>query len=483
MSRRIRRAKHNLSHYHITSADMGQLIPIEVREVLPGESFRHGTNAIIRTSPLNTPVMHPVHITVHHWFVPHRIVWPDFEKFVTGGPDGEDATVLPKITAPTTTGFSVGSLANRLGVVAGVDDISVNALPFRAYAMIWNHFYRDQQLQTPLTVATSSGPDTTTNTALQNVCWEKDYFTAARPEAQLGPDVYLPLGQTAPVHSEIGSLANGGPHTVNTTFPAGDRVTLGALSTNSDLYADLSNASAVTILQLRQTSAIQRFMEQMNNYGARFDEYLMSQFGVRSQDSRLQLPEYLGGSTQVLQFSEVLQTAEGADPVGEMRGHGIAALNSNAYTRFFQEHGYIISLAFVRPKTMYFQGLERHWSYSTKYDFFQPQMETIGDQEVYNREIFVQGTAADNNIFGWSPRYEQYRRAWSKVSAEMETVLDTWHMCRDFSGAPALNADFVKCNPTDRIFASSTNNTLYMYFRHSMVKHSPVAKRAKSVLR
>lgn len=493
----LKRAKHNLSHYVLQSFDMGQLVPVAVQEVLPGDTFRMSTNMLLRLAPLVTPVMHPVEVTVHHWFVPNRLTWKNWEKFITGGLNGEDNSVYPTIDAPASTGFPVGSLGDYLGIPTGVDDISVSALPFRAYDLICNHYYLDEQLDTMLTVSDADGTDTTTNTALQNVRWGKDYFTKARPEPQLGPDVYLPIGTSAPVvktdstspqvlrNAATGALSGA----INNLGAAGDGSSnfvpqpSGSPALHLDLKdtyeVDLTEAAGVTINQLRQSSAIQRFMERMNRSGARYDEYLLG-LGVKSSDARLQLPEYLGGGSQIVQFSEILGTT--GDNLGELGGHGIAAMRSNAFTRFFEEHGFLITLAFVRPKTMYTQGINRIWNRRTKYDFWQRELQHIGDQEVLKKEIFAQGTSADDDVFGFTPRYDEYRQTPSRIAGEMRTVLDSWHMARIFESAPALNSDFVKSNPTDRVFASSTNQTLYCYAKHSVLAQRLVAKHGTSFL-
>nr|QJB20466.1 MAG: major capsid protein [Microvirus sp.] len=496
----LKRSKQNLSHYVLQSMDMGKLVPCGNIEVLPGDSFQHKMNALIRLSPLNTPVMHPVHVTMHCWFVPHRHVWNNWESFITGGETGTDASVFPTITPPV-GGFPVGSLGNYLGIQPEPDTPTVSALPFRAYAQIYNHFYRDEQLQTPLVVSKADGADTTTNTTLQDVAWNKDYFTSARPEPQLGPDVYLPLGTKAPVMGLYANAGNtvaiAGVNAINGTAPgslsmnstgnmwaaskAGPGTGSSAWnSTNANVYADLTTATSVTINDLRKASAFQRFYERMNRAGARYDEYLLS-LGVKSSDARLQLPEYLGGVSQTVQFSEVLQTAEGTNPVGTMNGHGISALGSGAYTRFFEEHGTLLCLMYIRPVTMYTSGLHRSWSRRTKFDFWQPELQHVGDQEILRKEIYCAPTGNDS-VFGYAPRYQEYRTIPSRVAGEFLTTLDTWHMARKFASAPALNADFVKANPTTRIFADTTSDTVYVYLKHNLVARRLVSKRGNSFL-
>lgn len=498
----MKRSKHSLSNYKLFSCDLGELIPCGLLEVLPGDSIQQATNALVRASPLLSPVMHPVHVRIHHWYVPHRLVWEDFEDFITGGPDGMDDSVFPTITMPAEGGAVVGSLADYLGIPTGVNSLSVSALPFRAYAMIFNEWYRDQDLVTPLALSTAAGVDTTTSTALQNVAWEKDYFTSARPWEQKGPSITVPIGSTAPISggpapvvttgvpptfsSHAGTGTNitnvpferaqgsnplnwpgnlsGGPSTRNPAF--GDTTGL-EVADPSSFVADLSSASAVTVNVLREALALQRYEEARARYGSRYTEYLRY-LGVNSSDARLQRPEYLGGGKQTIQFSEVLQTAEGTDPVGALRGHGISSMRSNRYRRFFEEHGYIISLLSIRPKTIYANGLARTWNRRTKEDFWQKELEHIGQQEVLNKEAYA-GHATPDGVFGYQDRFDEYRRQESTVAGEFRTSdLNYWHMARIFASNIALNADFVKCVPTERTFAVPSKDVIYVMARHSI---------------
>jgi len=319
--------------------------------VLPGDTVQQATSAFVRVTPLVTPVMHPVRINIHHWYVPHRIVWEDFEDFITGGPDGLDASVFPTITFGGGSGAATGSLADYLGVTPGVNNLEVSALPFRGYAKIYNEWYRDQDLMSELTIDETSGPDTTTNTDLKRAAWEKDPFTAARPWEQKGPSISLPLGTEAPIFGDNMPFdnSNTGNNLVQVRDGQGASANLRRLrdvgsdvvgftsgSGTGELKADLTNATASTINELREAFALQRYQEMRARYGSRYTEYLRY-LGVKSSDGRLQRPEYLGGGRQNIQFSEVLQTAPDSSTstvTGTLRGHGIGSLRSNKYRRF-----------------------------------------------------------------------------------------------------------------------------------------------------
>jgi len=500
----MKRNKFNLGYTKLLSCDMGELVPIGLTEVLPGDTFQHATSALIRCAPLLSPVMHPVRCNIHHWFVPTRLVWEDWEDFITGGPDGLNASVFPTITHGGGTGAAVGSLADYLGVPTGVNNLVTSAIPFRAYAKIWNEFYRDQDLQTELTIDEGSGPDTTTNTALQNGDWEKDYFTSSRPWEQKGPAITIPLGTSAPVSGILMRSTQSFASEAGTFWPtSGSSVTnpaaaidfsdapgpivlgqsAGAVGSTRrpQIFADLSGASAITINALREAMALQRYAEARARYGSRYIEYLRY-LGVRSSDARLQRPEYLGGGRQTVQFSEVLQTAEGTNPVGEMRGHGIAGMRSNRYRSFFEEHGYVISLLLVRPKTMYVQGLFRHWNRRFKEDFFQRELQHIGQQEVLNKEVYAPHATPDG-IFGYQDRYDEYRRSESLVSGEFRTTaLDYWHLGRIFASTPALNASFVSSVPTKRVFAATSEDGLYVTAKHQIVARRMLASTGHSFI-
>ncbi len=478
----MKRSKFSLSNYKLLTCDMGELVPCGITEVLPGDTIQQATSVLLRVSPLLAPVMHPVNIRMHHWFVPHRLIWDDFEKFITGGADGNDASVYPTIALTTP---AVGSLADYLGVPTGTT-LTTSALPFRAYALIFNEWYRDQDLVTALVLATASGADSTTSLALQKVAWEKDYFTSARPWTQKGSDVTIPTGGVVPVtfkaaqskSSLIRKTSNDALAGSIEGLDVGTSAELAGstsgvkyfLDPNGTMEADLSSATAIPINDLREAFGLQRYKEARARYGSRYTEYLRY-LGVKSSDARLQRPEYLGGGKQTIQFSEVLQTAGTTDAsatgVADLKGHGIGAMRSNRYRKYFEEHGTIVSMLSVKPKTMYSQGIQRMWNRRTKEDFFQKELQNIGQQEVLNKELYVPH-ATPEGVFGYQDRYDEYRRQPSSVAGDFRSTFDHWHMARNFSSDPALNSTFVTATPTQRIHQVSTNDVLWIMANHSI---------------
>lgn len=491
-----RSAMHNLSHSVKYSDYMGYVTPIAILDVVPSDRIDHKVHALIRTQPLLAPVMHEVDIDIHAFFVPDRLVWDGYEDFHSGGDDGQAVVVRPTMTAPAATGYAIGSLADYLGLPTGVPDYVHSALPFRGYQLIWNHYYRDSQLQTEAVISTADGADTTTSKTLQRPAWKRDYFTKCRPEPQLGSDVVIPLTGDAPI-TGIGAVgtANTASNIANvretdgttSTYPfiisnlssTNSLVVRGTASsgatTEPDIFADLSAVTGIPVTELREANATQRWMENNNVWGGRLMEQIMFRFGVRPQDMRMQWPEFLGAGETKIQFSEVLQTAEGIDPVGEMAGHGISVIGSNRYKYRALEHGFIHVFMVVRPKTQYMQGLARKWNRETKFDYLLPEFTAIGDQAVLNKEIYV-AAVQPNGIFGYTPIYEEYRGEFSRVSGDFRNTLKFWHMAREFSSEPALNSTFITCNPTNRIFPATTAAQLYVNCKHTIRARRPLPK-------
>lgn len=499
----MKRSKFNLSHSNLLTCDMGQLVPLGCpMEVLPGDTVEHVVSLLCRALPLQTPPMHRVRMKIHHWYVPHRIIWDDWENFITGGPDGMNASVFPTIAL---SAVAEKSLADYLGVPVGFTG-SVSALPFRAYAKIFNEDYRDQDLVTAVGLSEASGVDATTSKVLLNCAWDKDYFTTARPWEQKGPTVTLPIGGQAPIKGlyaastntaaiggsiHIGGTAPAGVNSISTAMYPGSASAVGTAgatafnSTNSKVYADLSAATSVDINTVREAFALQRYQEARARYGSRYTEYLQY-LGIRNpSDARLQRPEYLGGGVQNLSFSEVLQTASttaAADGVGTLYGHGIGAMRSNRYRKFFEEHGYIVSLLHVLPETMYPQGLFRTWNRRVKEDFWQKELQHIGQQPVLMKEVYALG-AGPETTFGYQDRYDDYRRMESRVHGEFMSTLSDWHFARLLAAQPALNGAFVTADPTKRPFqAQGANNTLLIQARHRVAARRMVASSGTSFI-
>lgn len=488
----MKRNKHSLSHYKLLTADMGKLIPIGLIEALPGDTFQQSSSMLLRMSPLVAPVMHPVSVRIHHWFVPHRLSYSGWEDFITGGPLGT-GSAIPYPTNPATVNASVGSLYDYLGVPTGIvlPIGTLSLLPIRAYNLVYNEYYRDEDL-----VAAFSTDDVT----VKNISWEKDYFTAARPWPQKGPTVTLPLGTSATVRTQATELVTGAqaglkirrqtdgavPPTAQAPLQAGTAgateqagIASAASGVNasgfypSNLYADLTTATASDVNAIRRAFALQRYQEARAQYGSRYTEYLRY-IGVRPSDARMQKPEYLGGGKQTVAFSEVLRTGNvSADnatlPIGQLKGHGIAALRSNRYRFFCEEHGYIISLMSIRPRSMYTNGLNRTWSKRTKEDYYQKELELIGQQAVFNSEVYAGAVDATNKAtFGYQDRYSEYRHEPSNIAGEFRTILDYWHLGRKFGALPTLNQSFVECDPSKRVFAEQTQNSCWIMVNHSI---------------
>jgi len=483
---------HNLSRHRMMSANMGQLIPIDWEEVLPGDHFQHDTTCLIRTQPLLAPLMHKVNCKIFHFFVPNRLLWENWEPFITGGEDGQNASVHPYVNVLGTT--PVGSLYDYLELVPDVGSLrQVNALIPRAYAKIVNDYFVDQDLVTPLPLSKADGADSTTNSAVFSPAWSKDYYTMARPEPSKGPDVTAPingLGEIVPnnevVRMETGPGTNAG-NLVYGSATAGVQK-LGGGTNGADLYFNeqtglvLDEAGLnVNALDLREMFATLRFQELRSRFGSKYVDYL-AYLGVKSDDARLQRAEYLGGGMQPLQFSEVLQTApEDADnPVGALKGHGISAKRSNRYRKYFQEHGIMMTVMYVMPIPVYGQGFRKGWLRKTKEDYWQPEYEHIGQQIVQNQEVYA-ASADPEGAFGWIDRYEEYRTPISTVSGSFRPgeSLDYWTMARGYASEPALNSDFITGNPTTRIWPATNEQQLYIMMNRNLKARRKVTANPK----
>lgn len=465
----MKRNKFNLSNFKDTTFNQGEMVPVNVQSVIPGDTMQQATTALVRFSPLLAPVMHPVHVKIQHFFVPYRLIWDDFEDFITGGEDGLDTSTFPTIDFAS---VAAGSLADYMGLPVGTytNTESISALPFRAYALIWNEFVRNTRLQTELTIDTTSGSDSTTNTTLQKVNWQKDRFTNAADDTQLGTEISLPLGTSAPLVTDSGTVPEG----YSSVYADASGELHGDAIYTKNLTADLSNATAATINDLRRSIALQKFAEARQLYGSRYVEYLRY-CGVKSSDGRLDRPEYLGGGRQTVQFSEVLST-DGAN-TGSMKGHGISSVRSNRYRRFFEEHGVVISLMSVLPKTIYSQGIPKEFLYTDRTDFFQKELANIGLTEIENKEVYAMHTSPDG-VWGYQRNYDELRSSVSTIAGDFNGGgnLDHWTMARIFAADPALNSSFLTADPTDRIYAATTEDQLYVMVQNNVQARRPIPK-------
>lgn len=458
---RPRSSGFDLSHEKKLSMNMGDLIPTLVQEVVPGDHFKGKTETMIRLAPMLAPVMHRVNVYMHYFFVPNRILWSQWEDFITGGKEGTTMPGHPFMNLDASR-QAIGSLADYMGLpTGGTGTMGVNALPFWAYNKIFNEFYRDETLQSEAPLNTSAA----TSALVLKRCWEKDYFTSALPWPQRGPDVNIPISSDPA--DNPGIIRNQG-----TGGSAGATGNLyqdaGGYLRGASIPSELLNIKAIdeeiqfTMNEFRTSNALQRWLEKQARGGYRYIETILSHFGVKSSDTRLQRPEYLGGGKSPVVISEVLNTTGTVDaPQGAMAGHGIATGSSNSFNYKAEEHGWIIGIMSVMPRTAYQQGLNRKWTRVTKLDYYWPEFANLGEQEIKSRELYFKNEAADSDTFGYQQRYAEYKYEQDSVHGEFRDTLDFWHMGRIFSTRPALNADFVKANPTERIFAVAGGDKLW----------------------
>jgi len=473
----IPRSSFDTQYAHKTTFDGGYLVPIYCDEVLPGDMHNVKATMFARLATPLFPVMDNLHLDTFFFFVPNRLVWSNWVKFMGEQANPGDSTsyVVPQITSPA-GGYAVGSVFDHFGLptagqITGSNTVTHNALPLRAYNLIYNEWFRDENLQNSVTFNTGDSGDDVSDYTLLKRGKRKDYFTGALPWPQKGASVSLPLGTKAPVAYDkagattfltVGENNNGigTPVQMISDAATGYRVygnagiSLGVPS--SGLYADLSQATAATINQLRQSFQIQKLLERDARGGTRYTELLRAHFGVTPQDYRLQRPEYIGGGSTYVNVNPIAQTSAtsisgGATPLGNLAAMGTALASGHGFTYHAQEHGYVIGLVNVRADLTYQQGLPKMWSRQTRYDFYFPVFAHLGEQAILNKEIYVTGTSTDNGVFGYQERWAEYRYKPSQITGLFKSTsvgtIDPWHYAQKFTSLPTLNSTFIQESP------------------------------------
>lgn len=497
-----KRSHIDLSHDVKLSCKMGYLVPTMAIPTVPGDSFNLGCDSLVRLPPLVSPVMHRMDVSHHYFWVPNHLLWPNWNNFITNTPVAGNVPAHPFLQIKT-DGSNYTELMDYMGIpnplnLPGVaNDERIDALPFAAYQFIYNEYYRDQNLVSPVSFELADGDNSGNITGnlgeIRKRAWEHDYFTSALPFAQKGAAVGMPLtfddvlvkrsghgsGFTDIATDPAGDGPIGIVDEVSATFPVADT-----------LYADTSTLSSTsTITDLRRATKLQQWLEKMARAGSRAKEFLKAIFNVNSPDARLQRPEYITGTKTPVIISEVLNTSGAFDPAnptdpasppqGNMAGHAVSVSQGKVGNYYCYDHGWIICITSIMPKTAYMQGIPRKFlKINDPFDYFYPDFENIGEQEIENRELMAfQATSTQSATFGYIPRYSEYKFEENRVAGEFRTSLDFWHMARKFTTLPALNQSFIEADPTTRIFAVlSGTDTAYIQMLHKVSAIRPMQK-------
>ena len=474
----IPRSSFDAQKTYKTTFDAGYLVPVIVDEVLPGDTWNLRMTAFSRLATPLYPIMDNMIMESFFFFVPNRLVWTNWVKMMgqQDNPGDSISYSVPQMTSPA-GGYAVNSLQDYMGLptagqITGSNTVTHNALYLRAYNLIWNEWFRDENLQNSVVVDKGDSASNPADYVLLRRGKRKDYFTSALPWPQKGAAVTLPLGTKAPVAFD--GVAGNVAGVISTTqgnavkgfvtgTPSGNQLEMGTNTLTYGLYADLSQATAATINQIRQSFQIQRLLERDARGGTRYTEILRAHFGVVSPDARLQRPEYIGGGSTPININPIAQTSAtnvtgGSTPQGNLAAMGTALANGHGFTYSAVEHGMIIGLVSVRADLTYQQGLQRMWSRKTRYDYYFPAFAHLGEQAILNKEIFCQGTAGDEDVFGYQERWGEYRYKPSQITGLFKSTsagtLDAWHLAQRFTGTPTLNSTFIQDNPpVERIVA------------------------------